>query len=355
MEQELKKYREKLSSFITKYLDEKEKDFLQVNEWGVDSIRRLREYSLNGKLVRGCLIIMSNNMFSKYDEENELNALKAAAAIELIHSALLIHDDIMDRDDIRRGHPAIHYQYQTLAIQNDFHNPRHFGLSMGICVGDISLFLAMGLISSIVTDEKMKVEVEKVFFDTICKVGLAQMQDVNFEYLKNDVSETEILSVYRYKTARYTFSLPLMIGALLSGCSMNIVQKLGVIGEDMGIVFQIKDDELGIFADEKDFGKSIGIDIRDNKKTIYRHYLMSESQESELHILDKIFGNQEITDADVQLVRDMIVDKGIRDEVIHKIQSLESNSRKLIDELDISLESRKILLSILYYNVNRKK
>jgi geranylgeranyl diphosphate synthase type I len=123
----------------------------------------------------------------------------------------------------------------------------------------------------------------------------------------------------------------------------------------MGIVFQIKDDELGIFADEKDFGKSIGIDIRDNKKTIYRHYLMSESQESELHILDKIFGNQEITDADVQLVRDMIVDKGIRDEVIHKIQSLESNSRKLIDELDISLESRKILLSILYYNVNRKK
>ena len=355
MEQELKKYREKIVLFMTKFLDDKENEFSQINHWGIDSLERLKKYALNGKLIRGCLILMSNKMFSNQDEEIDLNALKAACAIEFIHSSLLIHDDIMDKDDTRRGQPAMHYQYETLGIKNNFHNPIHFGISMGICVGDIAFFLAMELISSIIIDETFRKEIDKIYFDTISKVGLAQMQDVNFEYLQNDVSELEILSVYRYKTARYTFSLPLMIGALLSGCSMNIVQKLGVIGEDMGIVFQIKDDELGIFADEKDFGKSIGIDIRDNKKTIYRHYLMSESQESELHILDKIFGNQEITDADVQLVRDMIVDKGIRDEVIHKIQSLESNSRKLIDELDISLESRKILLSILYYNVNRKK
>jgi len=352
MEQELKKYRDKISAYITKYLDDKSVEFLQINHWGSDSLMRLKKYAQQGKLVRGCLILMSNNMFSKFDEEN---ALKAAAAIELIHSSLLIHDDIMDRDDTRRGQPAIHYQYETLGIENDFRNSKHYGLSMGICVGDIAFFLAMELISSINVDDKFRKEIDKVFFDTICKVGLAQMQDVNFEYLKNDVSENEILSVYRYKTARYTFSLPLMIGALLSGQDNNIVHKLGIIGEDMGIVFQIKDDELGIFGDETDLGKSVGIDIRDNKKTLYRSYLLSASTESEQHILNKIFGNSDITEGDIQLVRDMIVGKGIRDKVIHKIQSVESTSRKLIDELNISDDSRKMLLSILYYNVNRKK
>jgi geranylgeranyl diphosphate synthase type I len=226
---------------------------------------------------------------------------------------------------------------------------------MGVCVGDIAFFLAMELISSINIDEKFGKEICKVFYDTICKVGLAQMQDVNFEYLKHDVSESEIISVYRYKTARYTFSLPLMVGALLSEQDDDVVNKLGLIGEDMGIVFQIKDDELGIFGNEADLGKSVGIDIRDNKKTIYRYYLMSDSTESELHILNKVFGNQDISDEDVQLVRDMITSKGIQDRVIHKIQSLESNSRKLIEELEISDDSKKMLLSILYYNVNRKK
>jgi geranylgeranyl diphosphate synthase type I len=352
MEQELKKYREKIASFVNVYLEEKEKEFSKINEWGPDSVRRLKDFALKGKLVRGCLILMSSHMFPNYDE-NE--ALKAAAAIELIHSSLLIHDDIMDRDDTRRGHPAIHYQYEKLAVQNDFHNPKHFGLSMGVCVGDIAFFLAMELISSINIDEKFGKEICKVFYDTICKVGLAQMQDVNFEYLKHDVSESEIISVYRYKTARYTFSLPLMVGALLSEQDDDVVNKLGLIGEDMGIVFQIKDDELGIFGNEADLGKSVGIDIRDNKKTIYRYYLMSDSTESELHILNKVFGNQDISDEDVQLVRDMITSKGIQDRVIHKIQSLESNSRKLIEELEISDDSKKMLLSILYYNVNRKK
>ena len=355
MEEELKKYREKLSSFITKFLDDKEVEFLQVNHWGSDSIGRLKKYALQGKLIRGCLILMSSNMFSNHDEKNEINALKAAAAIELIHSSLLIHDDIMDRDDMRRGQPAIHYQYEHLGMEQDFRNSKHYGISMGICVGDIAFFLAMELISSINVDDKFKKEIDKVFFDTICKVGLAQMQDVNFEYLKNDVSETEILSVYRYKTARYTFSLPLMIGALLSKQDDTIVNKLGLIGEDMGIVFQIKDDELGIFGDESLLGKSVGIDIRDNKKTLYRHYLLSSSTESEKHILNKIFGNQDLNSSDVLLVRDMIVDKGIHDKMIHKVQSFESNTKKIINELNISEESRRLLLSLLYYNVNRKK
>jgi geranylgeranyl diphosphate synthase, type I len=352
MEQELKKYRDKIASFMTNYLDTKESEFSHINKWGVDSIQRIREYALKGKLIRGCLIMMSCNMFPKYDEEN---ALKAACAIELIHSSLLMHDDIMDRDDMRRGHPAMHYQYEKIAIENDFHSPKHFGLSMGICVGDISFFLAMELISSINIEDNFRKEIDKVYFDTICKVGLAQMQDVDFEYITGDVPEGEILSMYRYKTARYTFSLPLMIGALISGCDDDIVHNLGLIGEDMGIVFQIKDDELGIFSNEAELGKSIGIDIRDNKKTLFRYYLMGSCTDSELHVLNKIFGNQDITESDVQLVRDMIVSKGILDKVIHKVQSLESNSRKIIDGLVLSDESKKLLLSILYYNINRKK
>jgi geranylgeranyl diphosphate synthase type I len=146
-----------------------------------------------------------------------------------------------------------------------------------------------------------------------------------------------------------------MIGALLSKQNKTVVHTLGSIGEDMGIVFQIKDDELGIFGDESILGKSVGIDIRDNKKTLFRHYLFSNSTESEKHILNKIFGNQDLNFGDVHLVRDMIIEKGIRERIVHQIQSLESNSKKLIEHLNVSEESKKLLLSILYYNINRKK
>jgi len=341
-----------MKSFLESFLDSKSEDFSSVNEWGSDVISRLKGFVLNGKLVRGCLVLMSAKMFSNsiYDEEN---ALKAAAAIELVHSSLLIHDDIIDKDDLRRGSPAIHNQYEEYASKEGFKNHKHFGASFGICAGDIGFFMANELLSSINLPEHNKSALLKLFNSELCNVGLAEMQDINFEYLKDNVSEEDIINMYRFKTARYTFSLPMMMGAIIAGADENTVNKLGLIGEDLGIIFQIKDDELGIFSDEKTLGKSIGIDIKDNKKTVYCTLLMSDSNDSELKILKNIFGNKNITNEDIDTVRRIIIDKGIHEKISSRIKSLELEAITLIDMLNIDDNSRNILFKILKYNLDR--
>ena len=298
--------------------------------------------------------MMFAKMLSREDFDED-SAIRVACAIELAHSSLLIHDDIIDRDNTRRGNPSMHYQYETYAQDNDLPRQKQFGISMAICVGDTGFFMANELLSELNTGYSNKLRLIKCFNNELCSVGLAEMQDVFFEYLNEEVSVDDILSMYNFKTARYTFSLPMMMGAIIAGCDEKIIQKLCVIGENMGQIFQIKDDELGIFGDEKTLGKSVGIDIMDNKKTLYQNLLMTSCNKKESTTLKKIFGNRNITDKEINAVRKMIVDNGICTKISQKVKSLEENCKKLISEIDINEDSKKILLSLLKYNLERKK
>jgi geranylgeranyl diphosphate synthase, type I len=354
MKQILSEHHQSLGKFLESYLDSKSENFSRVNNWGPDLISKFKGFALNGKLVRGCLVLAFAKMFSKngFDEEN---ALKAAAAIELAHSSLLIHDDIIDRDDLRRGSPSMHFQCEEYANEHEFNNCRHFGLSLAICAGDIGFFMANELLSTINIPENNKSRLIKLFSSELCSVGLAEMQDIHFEYIKENVAEDDIINMYNYKTARYTFSLPMMMGAIIAESDVETVAKLAALGENLGVIFQIKDDYLGIFGDEKTLGKSVGIDIRDRKKTLYYTLLISSSKEDEdeLNILNNIFGKSDITEKDIRTVRKMIIDKGIKDNISSRINFLESKALRLIDALDIGDDSKKILRNILKYNLER--
>ena len=302
-------------------------------------------------MVRACHVLFSANLGRA--RVNAQDALKAASALEIIHSSLLVHDDIMDRDLLRRGEKTIFAQYQELAEREGLGDTYHFGESLGVCVGDIGFFLAFKLLSELSVDSRTKNKIIENFVKDIVLVGLAQMQDVYLGYLPNQPQEIEVMKVHRYKTARYTFSLPFEVGARLAQLDDKVIEKLSELGEYLGIIFQIKDDEMGIFGTEEEIRKPAGSDVKENKKTLFSIYLFNESNEQEKTFLKSVFGSQHLTKEQLQEIRAMIEVKGIRVKVLKEVEAYARKAKEIIDVIGISEVDKQTLRDLLDYNCGR--
>ncbi len=221
--------------------------------------------TLGGKRLRPRLTLLSCALFS----DDIKPAIPAALAIETFHNFTLIHDDIMDNADKRRGKSTVH---------------KKWNINVAILSGDAMCILAYQLLSQIPT-EKLAI-VLTVFNDIALKVCEGQQYDMNFEGFHN-VSEQEYLKMIELKTATLIAG-SLKIGALIGNASMENSQLLYNMGINMGLAFQLQDDLLDTFGDEKLLGKEVGKDIVANKKTyllIKAWELASEKQRDELNYL----------------------------------------------------------------------
>lgn len=200
--------------------------------------------SLGGKRIRPALVILACDLF----EGTVASALKPAVAIEVFHNFTLLHDDIMDRSELRRGHPTVHEKY---------------GENVAILSGDV-----MSILSSRLMNQAPGVVlnlVHEVFTKTAMQVCEGQQMDMNFEKLLT-VSEEEYLNMIGLKTA-VLIAASLKIGAILGGSSQKDAEDLYEFGRNMGLAFQVQDDLLDSYGDQALTGKKPGCDIVDNKKT----------------------------------------------------------------------------------------
>lgn len=256
-----------LDEYLTSFLTEKKATLGRINSWGTEGVSRLLPFITAGKSLRGCLVLFIYNMFAKSD--SLINALPVAASLELIHSGALIHDDIMDHDDMRRHMKSIHRQFEQ------FSTDKRFGESMAINIGDLCFFLAFEQLSkSNFPDASRLISLASQEF---AAVTVAQQSDVASSYLSHKLSEEEIISLYRTKTARYTFSLPLMMAGVLANADVSTCNILESLGESMGILFQIRDDELSVIGDMVKTGKPVGSDEKNKKQTLIRLFLQEEN------------------------------------------------------------------------------
>ncbi|HUW69514.1 MAG TPA: polyprenyl synthetase family protein [bacterium] len=301
---------------------------------GADAASRLADFASRGKMLRGSLVRLGYELVSQHDAtEPDATAIRlAGAAMELFQSGLLVHDDIMDRDRVRRGFPTMHVGYQSTLESGGYDDPAHYGEALGICVGDLAYFAAFQLLTEMPAPAARAVQAAHIAARELCVVGIAQMQDVvngavlqdsanPFRDAPTDPSEEDILKLYRYKTGRYTFSLPLALGCALAGGSDAERLTLEQAGEDLGVLFQLKDDELGLFADEAVLGKPVGADIREDKKTIFRRRLMSRADGQTRARLTAIFGHHDAGSAEADVVRSELQRLGIRAEIAAMMQA----------------------------------
>ena len=276
---------------------------------------RLLEYTARGKMIRGGLAVLGCDLFA---DPREAAIIPVSAALELIQSALLIHDDIMDRDELRRGEVTLHRAYAREAAARSPADADHVGDALATCAGDIAFFMAFQMVTEADLAPGRTGRIVSLVARELQLTGAAQMKDVWLGAAPPDAEappEEEIIDLYRYKTARYSFSLPLTAGALAAGAGDKALAALDRLGEHLGIIFQIKDDELGLFGDEVKTGKPIGSDLREGKKTVMSGRLRGKIRGADRERFDRLFGNREIGVDDVAFVRDLVERTGVRREM----------------------------------------
>jgi len=284
----------------------------------------MEDFATTGKMLRGALSMLGAELLRAKSLVAQEQATLLAAGLELLQAGLLVHDDIMDHDELRRGKPTLHMRIgDHLRVQNlemDAKDGLRAAEAEGICVGDLFFFLAWKALSALPASVSSLVAHEHAL------VTLAQMRDVEFGYDAQNPSLESVLEMYTLKTARYTVALPLRAGALLSYSSnsashadtsvfKDLHAALDSYGEAMGLVFQLRDDRLGLFGDELELGKPVGSDIKEGKKTPYILSLLPKLSQEERTSLYSFFGTPSITPEHVAWLRSKVIAHGVDEEM----------------------------------------
>jgi len=349
--------RRRVADTLRAFLDEKRTELARVGPMGSRAAERLRDFSVRGKMIRGCLVHLGWALARAGAPDaagDHPGVVAAGAAMELFQSGLLVHDDIMDRDPVRRGQPSIFRQYEEQAARDGATDPAHVGQSLGICAGDVAYFLAFDLLVRAGLPGASLGAVLGLCARELAAVGIAQMHDVAWAASAVTVDQEQILRMYTYKTGRYSFSLPLLAGALIAGGSEELRAGLDDIGQSLGLLFQLRDDELGLFGDEQQTGKPLGSDLREGKKTILVSLLLDHAKDEERVRLQGILGGPSCTVDDLDFVRRLAGSPAVRDRVRGLTGGLVQRAEQAVRALPTSAEpERAVLRRLLDFTTSR--
>ncbi len=340
-------YRPQLERFINACIDKKIATSPLTET--THALQKIKDCVTEGKMLRGMLVLLSAQIHGAQINEE---VFATAAAIEIFHTGLLIHDDIMDNDYKRRNKDSVFYQYVKEGEKLQAKNPLLYGQSMGLCVGDICFFLGFEILSTYVQGDNFRniIQITTVEFQ---HVGPAQMADTAHGMTSIEPSEDEIYKKYLYKTAHYSFSVPLLLGSLF-GKNHNEV-LLRQFGEDVGIIFQLKDDELGIFGNEQEIGKQVGSDIRENKKTLLRWYTFNNAIGKDKQQLAQIFGKSTISSDELRYVRECVERYHGKTMINQEIKKRLNRIHDTINAIEQEGTATDTLKDIVEYNLIRSK
>lgn len=280
--------------------------------------------------------------------------LKTAVSVELIHFFLLIHDDIIDRDLKRHGKDTVHFTYEKIAKKTFPKNDSaHFGNSMAIIVGDMISALGNQIIYQSGFDPALVVKALHKLQSVVSFTVIGQAKDIYMQN-KGQATEGEVLEMYTYKTAKYTFEGPLHLGAILGGSNDEVLADLSKASIPLGIAFQIKDDLLGLFGSEKKVGKPVGSDIKEGKQTILVAKARENADRKQKKILESILGKKDLASEELKTFKKIIQDTGALAYANDLIDKEIEASRGIIKNIKISRESRDFLLGIADYVKERE-
>ncbi len=348
----LQNYRDDLQPILKSFLDEKITEYGELYPFAKTFLKHLTEFTLRGgKRLRPALMYYSYMMFS--DKELE-EVRKVSIYLELIQSFLLIHDDIMDRALLRREGKTIHKIFEEHSAKNNYNDNPHFGNTMAILNGDLACLLAYEVINSSDFNFEKKSKLSLLVSKEITKVAFGQIQDVLLTY-QTEYSQEEILNVHHYKTAVYTFKLPVFSGAILAGVDEKKLEILKGFSIACGIAFQIRDDILGIFGDEKTIGKGTVSDISEGKKTLLVLHAYAKANKEQKNILDKTLGNNNLNSKQINLFKKVLEETGSLAYSKQECENYIKKAKNALNKLPVkNNEGYEFLHSIAEYLLVRK-
>ena len=286
---------------------------------------------LGGKRLRPVLTLMTTDIF-KGDYKNALNA---ALSVEVFHNFSLVHDDIMDDAPLRRGQETVHEKWD---------------INTGILSGDAMLIMAYQLFENY--DPATFQALAKLFSKTALEVCEGQQYDVDFE-TRNNVTISEYLKMIEYKTA-VLVGAAMKMGAIVAKASVEDQNNIYEFGRNLGIAFQLQDDYLDAFGDPKTFGKQVGGDIIENKKTYLYLKALEFSNETDKLQLSQIFSsNPEDVSTKIQIAKQYFDTSGSSEATKKAIEDYTNKAFSILQSLNISEDKKQLLRAFGESLINR--
>ncbi len=336
-----------LDIHLSKEIEQTKQDDIVV----ANAVEHLKKTVLHGgKRARPALTVYGYK--SVTDKSND-DLMQIAAGMELLHTFLLIHDDIMDQDDLRHGVPTMHAEYTKRAKILFGEENAHFGDSVGIIMGDYCYAFANKLIFSTNFAPELIIKALTNIQKVVKQTAIGQFQDVVLGYAK-DGSEDEIMKMYENKTARYSFEGPLHVGAILAGADKNYCKKLSDFALPLGIAFQIQDDILGVFGDEEKTGKPVGSDIEEGKKTILVAKAFANANKKQKNELQSLLGKANVSEEEVRQFRAILTEVGAYQEAREEMTRLLERSREKLHQGNFKAEAHDFFEGMIEYQKKRE-
>lgn len=288
--------------------------------------------SMGGKRIRPVLMLLGYNLYKEDTDKILMNAI----ALETYHNYTLLHDDLMDQADLRRGHETVHKKWDA---------------NTAILSGDSMLVLAYERMAQ--CDSRHLADVLRLFTTTALEIGEGQQYDMEFE-TRDDVREEEYIEMIRLKTS-VLLACALKIGAILADAPAEDADCLYKFGEQIGLAFQLQDDYLDVYGDSKVFGKKIGGDITSNKKTFmlinaFSHADEAQRQKLEKWVNAKSFDREEKIAAVTRLYNEIGIDKMAQDKIAYYFEQ----SKKYLAAVQVPAERKEELQKYAQRMMKRK-
>jgi len=274
-----------------------------VELWNV-----LKRNSDGGKRFRPRMVVSAYEAMGGADPEA---CAVVGAAFELLHTALIVHDDVIDRDFSRRGIPNVSGSYRDDATTSGISTPaaEHRGMSAAVIAGDLALAGASRLLLDVTCAEETRARLLDILDEAIFASAGGELLDVELSLAPEVPSVSEVLEMERAKTAVYSFEAPLQAGAVLAGAPEPVIEALGEFGREVGIAYQIVDDLLGVFGSESETGKTTLGDLREGKRTVLIAYAATTD---EWFAIKPFIGKADLTHDEAEHIRGRLVICGAR-------------------------------------------
>ncbi len=322
--------------------------FLTLHKISPFLANALKEFIVrDGKRIRPLLCIIGYRGFAK---KSAPSLYRGALAMEFLHDFMLIHDDIIDKSDTRRGKPAFHALCNTHLLR--FKKIKFSGQDLAIVAGDVLYALAIQVFLEIKENPLRKEKALRKFIETAMYTGSGEFIELilGAEDIAS-VKKRAVYNVYDYKTANYTFSCPLVIGAILAGANTKQLELLSQYGIFLGRAFQIKDDILGMFSEEEETGKSALTDLKEGKKTLLIWHAFRNGKKEIKQEISTLLGKKVIQRKDLIRMRILVKKSGALECAMNEIHTLRNQATNILEQTALkknykqalSLYAKKIL------------
>jgi geranylgeranyl diphosphate synthase, type I len=285
------------------------------------------------------------------------NDIRAFTSLELLQACALIHDDLMDKSDTRRGKPAIHRHFENLHQSAAMHGlSTQFGEAAAVLLGDLALVWSDHMLHTSGISSESLLSALSVHDEMRIELMAGQYLDVREAGEKNP-SVDRSLRIARYKSGKYTIERPLHLGAAIaisdSEKRKNLSSILSAYGLPLGEAFQLRDDLLGIFGDPETTGKPAGDDIREGKRTVLMAMTFERAGQSAKDKLVELLGNENVTEADISTARTLITDSGSVKVVENLIEGLLSNALEAASSDELGPSAKELLTLLATSAIHR--